>query len=139
MTIRVEGARELRAALKQLEDTGARTAVKVANRTASEIVADRAALLTPRRSGRLERTVRALASQTAGRVRAGTAGVAYAAAIHWGRKTGNVGRPRGNHPGGNPIAGVPFLTVAAKRSERDVIEAYREAINDIIERTVGGS
>lgn len=131
-TIRVEGLEEIRAALKQAEETGLLKALAQANKTGAAVVAKAAQSLAPHRSGKLAGSVRALGSQRSGRVRAGGAGVPYAGAIHWGRKVGNVGRPPGNHKGPNPIAGRPFLTEALAASQGEVVTEYEKAIHDFV-------
>lgn len=130
LTVEVKGLRELQALIRQSGDAGLKAALAQANKAGADVVAQAAKPRAPRRSGRLAGSIRALGSQAKGRVRAGGAGVPYAAAIHWGRRTGNVGRPPGNHPGPNPIAGVPFLTDAASASTSRVVDVYRQAIDE---------
>lgn len=139
VTVRVEGLDELRRALREAENPGLPKALAQANKNAAELVAGRAAQAAPHRSGRLAASVRALGSQRLGRVKAGNAGVAYAAAIHWGRSIGNVGRPPGNHKGRNPIVGRPFLTDAAARSQGDVVAQYEAAIRALVVGAIEGA
>lgn len=63
---------------------------------------------------------------------AGKKNVAYAAAIHWGRKQGNVGSPPGNRIGPNPIVGRPFLWDAAERERGRVIDTYEREIDRLM-------
>lgn len=132
--VEVKGLNELRAAIRTTGDAGLKKSLAAANKTGADVVAKRAGPLVPVRSGRLRKSVRALGSQRSGRVRAGNAGVAYAAAIHWGRKRGNVGSPPGNHPGPNPIQGRPFLIEAAQRSIAQVRSTYARAIEELVAR-----
>lgn len=132
--IEVEGADELRRKLRELQDAGLKKELKAANKTAAQVVVDRALPNVPvGATGRLKRSVRALGSQRDGRVRAGTARVDYAAAIHWGRKVGNVGSPPGNRMGGNPVTGRPFLWDAAEAAKSQVTDAYAAGIERLFD------
>lgn len=133
--VRVEGAAELRRDLRKLRVEGLGRQLAPINKSAADVVVAAALPNVPVRSGRLKRSVRALGSQRAGRARAGSASVDYAAAIHWGRKRGNVW---GNKPGNNPIVGRPFLWDAAQRQQQAVVAKYQSSINALIERTVRG-
>lgn len=83
--LEVEGAKEVRRALRKLQDKETPKRIRQANKTGAELVRDRALPKTPQRSGRLRSSVKALASQSSGSVKAGTASrVPYAAPIHWG-------------------------------------------------------
>jgi hypothetical protein len=115
ISIRVEGADELRRALKSVGNTGLLAALAAANENAAEIVVD------------------ARASARSGRA---VADLPYAAAIHWGRKVGNVGRPPGNRKGNNPIAGRPFLWDAAQRKVPQIEPEYRDEIMQIIAEAI---
>lgn len=132
VAVKVTGVREIRAALKQAEEVGLLKEITEANKAASEIVVERALPKVPVRSGALRSSVKALASQATGRVRAGSGTVPYAAAIHWGRKVGNVGWPPGNHMGPNRIAGRPFLWDAAREATPAVVDEYRDHIEDLL-------
>lgn len=131
-TIRVEGADQLRRALRYAADAGLKKQLAKANKDAAQLVVDRALPNVPVRSGRLRKSVRALGSQRSGRAVAGRSSVKYAAAIHWGRKRGNVGRPPGNYKGLNPIKGRPFLYDAAHRNRARVIDQYEQAIRALV-------
>lgn len=135
-SIKVEGANELRRALRNVRVEGLGKQLGPINKSAAQIVAQDALPHVPvGATGRLKASVRALGSQKAGRVRAGSARVEYAAAIHWGRKRGNVW---GNKPGNNPIRGRPFLWEAAQRRREAVVEEYRDGIMKLIDRAVRG-
>lgn len=137
--IRVEGAAELRRALKAVGDKGLIAALVQANRSAAEIVVRDALPNVPVRRGKLKASVRALASQRSGRAVAGKAAVPYAAAIHWGRLRGNVGRPPGNRRGNNLIRGRPFLWDSAQRMVPRIEPEYRDEIERIITTAVRGA
>lgn len=83
--LEVEGAKELRRALRKLQDKETPKRVRMANKKGAELVRDRALPNVPQRSGRLRQSVKAMASQSSGSVKAGSpARVPYAAPIHWG-------------------------------------------------------
>ena len=120
--VRVDGAKELRASLKQAgADMKDFTA---AHREASTIVATRAAPAVPRVSGALASSVRPGATQTQAVVRAGGARVVYAGPIHWGWPKRNI-RPS------------LFLTTPAAESEPQWTEAYFRRLEEIIDKVQG--
>lgn len=139
VAIKVEGAAELRRAIIQANDKELAKKLKQANLSAAEIVV-RAALpnVPVGKTGNLAKSVKALASQTSGKAKAGAARVPYAAAIHWGEGAGNVnfrtgaavGRPARN------IQGRPFLWDAADKTLNEVIEAYEGEIDDLLDQAV---
>lgn len=116
--IQVKGARELAKALRQagadMQD------LKDANRRAADIVAPAAKAKAPRRTGRLAASVRAGATQKAGVVRAGRKSVPYAGSI-------NYGWPKRH------IKATLFINKAAKATEPQWTEAYRAAVERIIQ------
>lgn len=152
-SIKVEGANELRRALRGVRVEGLGKQLGPINKSAAQIVAQDALPHVPvGATGRLKASVRALGSQKAGRVRAGSAKVDYAAAIHWGRKRGWVWggrekfsafgmstmRARRGHMGPNVITGRPFLWDAAQRRREAVVDEYRAGITKLIDRAVRG-
>ena len=136
--IKVEGLRELRKDIKRLQDRDMAEALREANRYGAIIVADAARPNVPVRTGKLRGTIKPLAGQTVGRVKAGSARVPYAGAIHWGRKRGNVGRPPGNRRGSNVVEGRPFLWEALDRKRQQIIDEYQRQIDVILERVGNG-
>lgn len=133
VVVSVEGAKELRAAFRQAKELGLGGALKDSHRSIAELVVRRALPNVPQRTGRLRGSVRALASQRAARGRAGSARVPYAAAIHWGRRRGNVW---GNKKGPNVIIGRPFLWEAAQDSRQEAMREYLQEIQRMLDRTV---
>ena len=131
-TVRIEGADELRRALRYVGDAGLKKQLAKANKDAAALVVNRALPNVPVRSGRLKKSVRALGSQRSGRAVAGASQVKYAAAIHWGRRRGNVGSPPGNRNGTNVIAGRPFLYDAARAHRAQVVDQYEEAVRALV-------
>ena len=126
--IEVEGLPDLLRTLRKVGDSGLRDAVKDANRQVARQVVDKALPNVPVRSGKLKRSVRALATQRDARVKAGGGPVPYGPAVHWG--TG----PRRGKRGPHNIEGRPFLYDAAQevRQGREAERAYREALERVI-------
>lgn len=127
-TIKVTGARELRAAMLNaglsLKDLSA------VNRKVSTLVAQRAKLIVPRRSGRLAGNIRPGATRTQAVVRAGNSGsVPYAGVIHYGWAKRNI-RPN------------PFITRAALQTETRWTDTYQNEIDRLlamIDRSTNGA
>jgi hypothetical protein len=117
--VRVDGVRELRAALKR---TGVGLGdLKRANAAAAQLVVDAALPFIPTRSGRLRASVRpSLKAANRARVLAGGAAVPYAGPIHWGW-------PK------RKITAQPFVAEAAQRTEAQWLELYRADIARIID------
>ena len=91
--VRIDGARELRQLLRQTGITYLPMGLAKANKTAAQIVADKAASRVPVRTGRARASVRALGSQREGRVRAGNARVVHYGWLDFGgRRTLRNGR-----------------------------------------------
>lgn len=128
---------ELRRALRYIGDAGLKKELRDANKSAAQVVVDRALPNVPVRTGKLRRSVRALGSQRDGRAVAGRAAVPYAAAIHWGRKVGNVGWPPNNRKGLNPIKGRPFLWDAAREHQAEVVQQYEESFDRLLDHIRG--
>lgn len=114
-------ATALRAELRRIADSGLKKELRAANKSAAQVVVDKALPNVPVRTGRLRASVRALAGQTDARAAAGSASVPYAAAIHWGRKTRGV------------IQGRPFLSNAAQQHAKEVTDVYSEAIDGLFD------
>lgn len=139
IAITEHGAAELRAALLKYRNAGINAALATANETAAEIVVDAALPDVPFLTGRLRGSVRATATARSGKAVAGSTPVAYAAAVHWGRKRGNVGSPPGNRMGSNRIVANPFLWEAAQRTVPKIEPEYRDELMRIITRLVEGA
>lgn len=77
------GLREVQRDLRKLGDD-TKTELKDTHKAAAEIVVLGAKRLVPYRTGRLADSIRALATNTSGKVRAGSASVPYAGPIHFG-------------------------------------------------------
>lgn len=137
VTVRVDGADQLRRAIRQAKDTSLAKMLATTNKDAADVVVRAAKPAIPRRTGRLAASVRALGSQRSGRAVAGRASVPYAAAIHWGRGIGNVGSPPGNRRGRNPIRGRPFLSDAAQQHQQEIVEQYEQGIRRLLADAFG--
>lgn len=120
-TVRVEGARELRATMRKagldMSD------LKAAHKAAAGIVVSGAR--PPYRSGALSRSTRTGATQTRASVMAGRARtVPYANPIHWGWFSRH-------------IKATPWLSIAAQQTEPLWTETYRAAVAAIIDKIKG--
>jgi len=124
--IEVEGTRELRRALRKVESTDIKRALKDANKGAAEVIKDEVVSRVPVRSGRLKKSIKAAGTQAKGSVKAGTAArVPYAGPIHYGWAARNI-KPN------------KFLTdsVSAKMADaRDVYEELMDEVMRVIEST----
>lgn len=127
--MQVDGARELRRQLKQVQDGVAD--LKAAHAAAAMTVEQRAAQLAPRRSGRMAATLRSSGQVSGGIVRVGYARLPYAGPIHFGWPT----RP---NPGkgwrGGPIYPNPFMYEALDDRRSEVIEMYEDRVNGLIRK-----
>lgn len=130
--IKVEGLRELRRELRNLEGDGAwRKGLRDAGLKAATVVADdaRASALrasNPRMGTRAANTIRPLASQTSGRIAAGRASVPWAMGHIWG--SNRYGQFPQRKPGGY------HLYPAIARNADRVLEIYGAAIEEITKR-----
>jgi len=118
--VSVEGARELRKALKTVGDE-AKAGLKDVNLEVAEIVARAAVTKVPSRSGALRETVRAAGAQTRASVKAGFKKVPYAGVIHFGWPARGI-LPR------------PFLYDALDARRDEVMEAYTDGMADLIKK-----
>jgi uncharacterized protein YcsI (UPF0317 family) len=120
--IRIEG---LDALVRSMRKAGVDISeLKEAHIRAAAIVADRAAELAPRRSGRLAGSVRPAKQAKRARIQAGSAKVPYANPIHWGWPSRN-------------IASQPFLSDAAQQTEAEWTAAYLEDVQAALDKVRG--
>ena len=117
--IEVEGARQLKRALRQVE--GGTSDLKEIHAKAAKIVEGAALPLVPRRSGRLADTLRSSGIASGGVVRAGFAKVPYAGPIHFGWAARN-------------ISPQPFLYDALDARRGEVIAAYEDNVKKLIKK-----
>lgn len=132
-SVQVIGDKELARACGQVVAGFEAKALKEANLKATQSVVKIALPMVPVASGMLRSSVRGLATAKKGNVKAGSARVNYAAAIHWGRKVGSVWH---GGTGPNPIKGRPYLHDAKNKAlssgqlERDYQDACMDLINN---------
>ena len=118
--VSVEGARELRKALKTVGDE-AKAGLKDVNVEVAEIVARAAVTKVPARSGALRETVRAAGAQTRASVKAGFKKVPYAGVIHFGWPA-------------RKIAPQPFLYDALDARRDEVVDTYANGMADLLRK-----
>jgi hypothetical protein len=118
-TVRVEGTRELRRALKQAGDD--LDDLKDANQAAGKIVLEEAEPRTPRRTGRLAATGRVNRAAGKANVSYGSAKVPYAGPIHWGWPARH-------------IAAQPWVLEAAEASQPKWVQAYSDAVQKVLDK-----
>lgn len=133
--IKIEGAKELRKALKQLEDKTARSRLgqefkaEFAEAVAG-VVAD-AKSGAPHRTGALSNSIRGQGSLKGGKVTAGgTRKVQYAAPIHWGWPT-RPNKARGWR--GGRIAANPFLIDALNKNRAEIVRLMERGVNRLLD------
>jgi len=117
-TVKVQGARELRAALKRAGISLAD--LKAANQAVGALVARAATPHAPRRTGRLGGSARAAKAAGRARVMAGGASVPYAGPIHWGWPARH-------------IAPQPWIADAARDTQGAWMSEYQDAIDQIVQ------
>jgi hypothetical protein len=120
--IRIEGLDELARSMRRAGQD--MTELKEAHTRAAAIVADRAAELAPRRSGRLAGSIRPAKQAKRARIMAGGAKVPYANPIHWGWPSRN-------------IAASMFMVDAAQQTEPEWTKAYFEDVQAILDKVRG--
>ena len=114
------GLREVQRDLRKLGDD-TKTELKDTHKAAAEIVVLGAKRLVPYRTGRLADSIRALATNTSGRVRAGSASVPYAGPIHFGWPA-------------RRIAPQPFIYDAMDARVDEIRGLYDKRIEELIRR-----
>lgn len=129
--VQIEGARRLRRTLRQA-GYDCKDEFKQMHRIVGGIVIDVAEKLVPvappsmksAKPGLLKSTLRFSGTQTGTVLRAGNLRAPYANPIHWGWKKRN-------------IAPTLFLSLAAKDSEPEWVQAYFEKFEEIIRKIEG--
>lgn len=133
--IRVEGLRELRAALAKLDPLDARNELRDGLKAAAGIVADDARGRVPSRSGRARDSVRATAGGNTAYVVGGKASVPYYGWLDFGTRTPRTGNARSVGPwsgtGPGPAKGR-FIYVALDAKEHQVVEKVADAAEKAI-------
>lgn len=114
------GLREVQRDLRKLGDD-TKTELKDTHKAAAEIVVLGAKRLVPYRTGRLADSIRALATNTSGKVRAGSASVPYAGPIHFGWPA-------------RRIAPQPFIYDAMDARVDEIRGLYDQRIEELIRK-----
>ncbi len=118
---RVDGAKEVRKALRDLGDD--LDDLKDLHRESAEIVEHQAETVeVPRESGRLADSIRSAGTKTKAIVRAGYASIPWAGPAHWGHDP----RPQGGY-----MIADPFLIDAYERREAEVIDHYEDGLDEL--------
>jgi hypothetical protein len=118
--VEVEGAKELRRALKRMGDDLAD--LRAINLEAAQAVADQARERVPVASGRLRGSIKPRATKTRGYVTAGNNRlVPYAGPIHFGWHRRH-------------IVPQPFLFDALDERRDDIVRKYQARVGDLVER-----
>lgn len=137
-SVTVTGAREVRRALREIEDAAAKKGMqaelKSAYMAAARVVEIAAKQEAPRQSGKLAGTIKAKATTRGAAVTVGgTKATPYAAPIHWGWPS----RPnKGRGWRGGPIRANRFLTRAAKDNADAVADALERGLREFVERVM---
>lgn len=119
--VEVEGASELRRAIRQARASDIARRLRAANKTIAQEIVDRALPHVPVRSGRLKASVKAASTITAAMGKAGSpVRVPYAPVIHWGWPARSIPRR-------------PFLSDAAASVEDDVADRYLAELDKALE------
>ena len=129
--IQVEGARQLRKALREQADELQN--LKEVHKKAAEVAARAAKGYVPEGpSGKLAKSVRAAGTKTAGIIRAGSKRVPYANAVNWGRRMW----PNATHANAVSSFVYPrlFLNKCAKEAEPRWLKLYADAVEKAIEQ-----
>jgi hypothetical protein len=122
--IRIDGLDELRKGLRRVKDSELDDEMKKIHRELADEVLRGAEPNVPVRTGALLASLRATGTVRDAIGRVGKASVPYAPPIHWG------------HPA-RGIAANRFLTDAAGRLERDIVERYDREVAGMLNRVVG--
>lgn len=122
--VQVQGARELRKALKAVE--GGLADLKATHDKIAQIVVPVGKSGAPRRTGRLAGSIRGSGTKTAATVRAGGARLPYGGPIHWGW-------PKRH------IKAQPFLTDAGKETEPVWTGIYTHDVQALIDRSIAAN
>lgn len=128
--IRVEGLRELRAALAKIDPIDARKEFQAGLKAAADIVAQDAKGRVPVRTGKAAGSVRATSGGNRAFVVGGKAAVPYYGWLDFGTRTPRSGQPRSVGPwagtGAGPAKGR-FIYVALDAKEDQVVDAVEAA------------
>lgn len=117
--IQIDGLKETQKALREMNDD-LKYKMKETHRKAAEIVVNGAVRFVPVRTGKLAASIRAAATMTSGKVRAGSAAVPYAGPIHFGWPARRI-KPQ------------PFIYDAMDVRRKEVYDLYAARIYGLID------
>lgn len=118
--VRVEGLNDTRRKLKKLgDDVNYGDQFLAVNKTLADAVAGDSKNYVPVLSGALQGTIRAAASKTSGRVKAGYKAVPYSGPIHFGWPSRFI-KPQ------------PFIYDAIDRRRNEIKDRYKQLIEKLI-------
>jgi len=121
--LKVEGLKELLSALRKI-DPALKIEIKALNLESAKIVRMEAMRRVPvGKTGKLQRSIKALASQRKGRVVAGSKPVPYAGVIHFGWPKRHI-RPQ------------PFLFRALDRKRLEVFRTWKKGVDRVIDNAM---
>lgn len=118
-SVQVEGAKELRRALKHM-NADLKDLSRV-HKAAGQSVLDEAREIVPRVSGVLGRSIRLSATRTRASILAGKSSVPYAGPIHFGWRRRNI-EPQ------------PFLYDALDRRRQEVADVYGDEVGRLVRK-----
>lgn len=136
--VKVTGAKELRKAIRQIEDAAAKKGMqadlKGAYRTAARAVEVTAKMEAPRRSGKLANSIKAKGTTTgASIVAGGLKSVPYAGPIHYGWPS-RPNKAKGWR--GGVIAPNKFLTRAAAQSTDVIVSLLSSELQRVLNKAM---
>jgi hypothetical protein len=118
--IQIQGLRETQKALRDMSDD-LKDEMKPTHKAAAEVIVEGSKRYVPVRTGRLAASIRAVATRTSGRVRAGSAAVPYAGPIHFGWPARRI-KPQ------------PFIYDAIDSRRQEVYDLYAQRIYALIDK-----
>ena len=133
LQIEVTGMKEVRRAIREIEDKATRKGLAKELRSewkqAADIVAETARRFAPSQSGALRKTVKGKATQTGAAVKAGGARVPYAAAQEYGRRYPNGRKSSGRFYLWRAVKDEATIARAAKVLDAGLTRFARRAVN----------
>ena len=118
--IQIDGLKETQQALRELS-SDLKTELKATHKQAAEVIVEGAKRYVPMRTGKLAASIRAAATMTSGKVRAGSAAVPYAGPVHFGWPARRI-KPQ------------PFIYDAMDVRRQEVYNLYAQRIFGLIDK-----
>lgn len=124
--IRIDGLRDLQAALKAI-DGNAQKQLRVVLNSAAELVVNKARPNVPKKTGRAAASLRVSSSQREARVSFGSAKVPYAGWLDYGGKVGI------HHSVKRPFVKTGRIVYPSYNEQRpEILEQLSKALNDLV-------